>query len=103
MIVFKSLPIVMKTIAENSGKSGDVILDQASKLKEGQGYNAKTKKIGNLLEEGVLDSAKVLRVSLENSISAASMILLIDCTIIDEPKKECCCGGDHSDPGLGLM
>lgn len=103
MIVFKSLPVVMKTIAENSGKSGDVILDQASKLKEGQGYNAKTKKIGNLLEEGVLDSAKVLRVSLENSISAASMILLIDCTIIDEPKKECCCGGDHSDPGLGLM
>ena len=101
MIVFKSLPVVMKTIAENSGESGDVILNQAKSLKEGYGYNAKTKKTGNLLEEGVLDSAKVLRVSLENSISAASMILLIDCTIIDEPKKECSC--DHQDPGMGLM
>lgn len=98
-IVFSSLPVVMRTIAENSGKSGEVILEQASRLKEGQGYNAKTKKVGDLVEEGVLDSAKVLRVSLENSISAASMILLIDCTITDEPKKDCCCcAGGQGDP-----
>ena len=69
---------------------------------ENMGFNAKTKKFVDLFEAGVLDSAKVLRVSLENSISAASMILLIDCTISDEPekKKDCCCGGD---PMAGMM
>ena len=37
---------------------------------------------------GILDSSKSLRVALENSISAASMILLIDCTIIDDNISE---------------
>ena len=91
MIVQKALPVVLRTIAENAGYPGDVVLAESSRLKkEGIGFNAKTKKFEDLIESGVLDSAKVLRVSLENSISAASMILLIDCTIIDEPKKESC-------------
>lgn len=86
-IVFKSLPVVLKTIAENSGENGDVILNQTSKKKDGIGYNAKTKKFGNLLNDGVLDSAKVVRVALENSISTASMILLIDCTVVEEKEE----------------
>ena len=91
MIVQKALPVVLRTIAENAGYPGDVVLAESSRLKkEGIGFNAKTKKFEDLIESGVLDSAKVLRVSLENSISAASMILLIDCTIVDEPKKESC-------------
>ena len=43
---------------------------------------------------GVLDSAKVLRVALENAVSAASMCLLTACTITDIPEKSCNCG-DH--------
>lgn len=87
-IVFNSLPVIMKTVAENSGVNGDVILKEVEKAKENIGYNAKTKKISNLLEDGVLDSSKALRVSLENAISAASMILLIDCTIQNEVVEE---------------
>ena len=53
-------------------------------------FNAKTKQMEKIEDSMILDSAKALRVSLENSISAAAMILLIDCTIIDDPeiKKE---------------
>lgn len=83
-IVIKSLPIVMKTVIDNSGESSEVIMNKIRGLKPGKGFNAKTKKIENLVDSGVLDSSKVLRVSLENSISAASMILLIDCTIVEE-------------------
>lgn len=84
-IVFSSLPCILKTIAENSGASGDVVLEALKKkTSKPWGYNAKTKKYGYLLEEGILDSAKCLRVALENSISAAAMILLIDCTIIED-------------------
>ena len=86
-IVFSSLPCILRTVAENSGKSGEVVLSDLSKAikKEPWGYNAKTKEYCYLLEDGILDSAKAIRVALENSISAASMILLTDCTIISEP------------------
>lgn len=89
-IVVSSLPIIMKTVAENSGKSGDVIISEVKKniKKENWGYNAKTKSFGSLVEAGVLDSAKVVRVALENSISTASMILLTDCLIYDEPNPQ---------------
>lgn len=92
-IIVSSLPIIMETIINNSGESSEVIMNKLrSSRQEYKGFNAKTKKVENLIEGGVLDSTKVLRVSLENSISAASMILLIDCTIIDEPEeKKCCC------------
>jgi chaperonin GroEL len=88
-IVFSSLPIIMKTIAENSGISGDVVLSELKKTKkENFGYNAKTKTFCNLRETGVLDSAKVLRVALENSVSTASMILLTDCVIYPEAEEK---------------
>ena len=86
-IVFESLPCILRTIVENSGMSGDVVLRDLEKTKPMVGYNAKTKKYGNLLNEGVLDSSKAIRVALENSISAAAMILLTDCTVITEPEN----------------
>lgn len=88
-IVFSSLPCILRTIVENSGaNSSDIVLDTVRKsTKKSWGYNAKTKKFGYLLEEGVLDSAKVIRVALENSVSTAAMILLTDCIIIEEPEE----------------
>lgn len=88
-IVMSSLPCILKTIAENSGISGDVVLETLRKsTKPAFGYNAKTKKYSNLLDDGILDSAKAIRVALENSISAAAMILLTDCTVIPEPDEK---------------
>ena len=87
-IIVKSLPVVLKTVAENCGVSGDVVLEKMKKTrKENVGFNAKTKKFCNLIDSGVLDSSKVLRIALENSISAASMVLLIGCTMTAEEEK----------------
>lgn len=88
-IIMESLPVILNTIISNSGKSDPtvVIRDIEKSNKDYYGYNAKTGKYCNLLEDGVLDSAKVIRVALENAISTASMILLIDCTILDEEEK----------------
>ena len=97
-ILVSSLPCILKTIAENSGKSGDVVLEELKKpTVKPWGYNAKSKKYGYLLEEGVLDSAKAIRVALENSVSAAAMVLLTDCTVIDEPEDKCSCSCGSSD------
>lgn len=88
-IVFSSLPTITRTVAENAGAKSDVILETVEKSKrENYGFNAKTKKFCNLIEDGILDSAKVIRVALEVAISTASMILLVDCSIVDEPTKE---------------
>lgn len=88
-IVISSLPVIMKTVADNSGVSGEVVLSEVGKksFDTYYGFNAKTKKYGNLISDGILDSTKVLRVALQNAISTASMILLIDCTITNEPEK----------------
>jgi chaperonin GroEL len=90
MTVFDSLPVVLKTIADNAGAEGVIVLERAAITKDGFVFNAKTKQMEKIEDSMILDSAKALRVSLENSISAAAMILLIDCTIIDDPetKKE---------------
>lgn len=94
-IVLESLKSIVWTIGENSGIQGDVLIEKLSKSSSKTstekvfGYNAKLNRFGDLLEMGVLDSAKVLRVSLENAVSAASMCLLTCCVITDEeePKK----------------
>lgn len=85
-IVFSSLPVILRTIAENSGVAADVVLDTVMKSKkEYFGFDAKNKKYVNLYESGILDSTKVLRVALESAISTASTILLIDNVIVSEP------------------
>lgn len=88
-IIVESLPSILRTIAENAGYPGDVALECMSNQKAGYGFNAKTRKWGNLIDEGILDSVKAARVALENSISTASMILATDCIILedDDTKK----------------
>lgn len=88
-IVLESLPIVAKTIASNSGASGDVVIEKILTKKDlTYGYNAKTGKYCNLLDAGVLDSAKALRVSLENATSAAGMCLLTSYILTDIKENE---------------
>lgn len=91
--VLEALKSITKTIGENSGINGEVLVKTLVDNKDQQnfGYNAKTGEYGDLVEMGVLDSAKVLRVALENAVSAASMCLLTACTITDIPEKNCNC------------
>lgn len=91
-IVLDSLKTITWNVCNNAGVSGDEVVSKLLSSKKGKGFNAKTKKYVDLIKDGVLDSAKALRVSLENAISSASMILLTDCTITDEPEDKCDCG-----------
>ena len=93
-IVFSSLPVILKTVVDNAGVASDVVLEAITKSKkENWGFDAKHKKYVDLEDAGILDSTKVLRVALENAISTASTILLIDNVITPEPADKCCdCG-----------
>ena len=52
------------------------------------GYNAATNRYENLVEAGVVDPKKVVRVALENAVSAAAMLLTTETLVVDIPEKE---------------
>ena len=59
------------------------MIDKILNSKAAVGYNAATDKYEDLIASGVIDPAKVARVSLENAASVASMILLTQCVILN--------------------
>ncbi len=85
-IVKKSLESPLRTIAENAGVDGSVVLQEVLKGKSAHGYNARTDKYEDLKKAGVIDPTKVTRIAIENAGSIASMVLTTECVISD--KKE---------------
>jgi chaperonin GroEL len=83
-IVRKSLEAPIRQMAQNSGESEDLILDSVIRANEEQGYDFKSGSLINMVESGVIDPAKVTRVALENSVSAASTLITTSNAIVEE-------------------
>ncbi len=83
-IVRKALESPLRTIAENAGVEGSVILQEVSKSDGANGYNARTDSFEDLKKAGVIDPTKVTRIALENAASIASMVLTTECVINDK-------------------
>ena len=84
-IVLKSLSAPMKKIAENAGKSGEVIVEKVLDNDDySWGYDAKCDKFCNLVDAGILDATKVVRCALENGSSIAGSLLTVEGLIIDD-------------------
>jgi chaperonin GroEL len=81
-IVKRACEYPIKTIAENAGVSGDVVLDKVYNNALGKGYNAKTGKYVNMIRAGIIDPVKVTRVALQNAASVSGMILTTECVIL---------------------
>jgi chaperonin GroEL len=85
-IVRRALQAPVKTIASNAGFEGSVVVEKIKGLKEGEGLNSANGEWGNMIEMGVLDPVKVTRTTLQNAASIASLILITEATVSDEPK-----------------
>jgi chaperonin GroEL len=85
-IVRKALQAPVKTIASNAGYEGSVVVEKIKGLPEGEGLNSANGQWGNMIEMGVLDPVKVTRTTLQNAASIASLILITEATVSDEPK-----------------
>ncbi len=105
-IVKAAIEYPAKQIADNAGYKGDLVVE---KVKENSDFNywfnAKTGEYGDLLKMGVIDPAKVVRVALQNAVSAAAMTLTTDAVVTDKPedKKESTGGGMPDMWGMGGM
>ncbi len=86
-IVSKALEVPLRTIAQNAGAEGSVVLQEVLDKEGSIGYNARTGEYEDLLKAGVIDPAKVARVAIENAASVAGMVLMTEATISDVPKK----------------
>jgi len=85
-IVSKSLEEPAKQIAKNAGFNGEVVVADIKRLKKG--FNVVTGKYEDLNESGILDPAKVIRLSLEDAVSIASMLLTTEVSVADIPEPE---------------
>ncbi len=99
-IVRKALESPLRSIAENAGVEGSVVLHNILKNKGDYGYNARTDVYEDLKKAGVIDPTKVTRIAIENAGSIASMILTTECVIND--KKEESAGAPMMPPGGGM-
>ncbi|EKF55857.1 chaperonin GroEL [Galbibacter marinus] len=82
-IVSRAIEAPMRTIVENAGKEGSVVVAKVYEGKKDFGYNAKTDSYVNMLEAGIIDPTKVTRIALENAASVAGMILTTECSLTD--------------------
>lgn len=100
-IVKKALESPLRTIADNAGVEGSVVLQSVINSKGSHGYNARTDEYEDLKKAGVIDPTKVTRIALENAGSIAGMVLTTECVINDKPEPEAA-GGGHMPHGGGM-
>jgi chaperonin GroEL len=94
-IVERAIEAPLRTIVENAGGEGSVVVSKVIEGKKDFGYDAKTETYVNMLEAGIIDPKKVTRVALENAASVAGMILTTECALV-EIKEEA-----HAGPPMG--
>ena len=86
-MVLDSVKYPIVNIVKNCGESSELVLHNLSSMKNFDGYDARNKKYGNLLDLGVIDPTKVVRCALENSISVANSLLSVGCSIVEDEEK----------------
>jgi chaperonin GroEL len=84
-IVAKAIESPLRTIVENAGGEGSVVINKVRESK--LGYDAKTGEYVDMLQAGIIDPKKVTRVALENAASVAGMILTTECALVDIPEE----------------
>lgn len=82
-IVARAIESPLRTIVENAGGEGSVVVAKVMEGKKDFGYDAKDEVYVDMLKAGIIDPKKVTRIALENAASVAGMILTTECALID--------------------
>ena len=82
-IVARAIEAPLRTIVENAGGEGSVVINKVMEGNKSFGYDAKNDTYVDMLKAGIIDPKKVTRVALENAASVAGMILTTECALVD--------------------
>jgi len=99
-IVRRAVQAPARQIAENSGEDGAVVVGKiVDKDVYAFGFNAATGEYGNLVKQGVIDPAKVVRTALQDAASVAGLLITTEAMVAEKPKKK----APAMPPGAGGM
>ena len=82
-IVEKAIEAPIRTIVENAGGEGSIVISKVLESKDNIGYDAKKEEYVDMLKAGIIDPKKVTRIALENAASVAGMILTTECAVVE--------------------
>jgi chaperonin GroEL len=87
-IILRALEEPIRQIAENAGQSGEVVLEEAKKRQDDEGFDVTKGEFIDMFKAGIVDPTKVTRSALENAASVASMLLTTKVVVTDIPEKK---------------
>ncbi|WP_062054394.1 chaperonin GroEL [Aquimarina longa] len=101
-IVNRAIESPLRTIVENAGGEGSVVISKVLEGKDDFGYDAKSETYVDMLKAGIIDPKKVTRIALENAASVSGMILTTECALIDIKEDNPASGGGMPPMGGGM-
>ena len=104
-IIRKAIQAPIRQIVENSGVEASIVVGKLLEQKSANyGYNAQTEEYVDLIEAGIVDPTKVVRIALQNAASVAALLITTEAMVADRPKKEAGMpGGMPGGGGMGGM
>ncbi len=99
-VIRRALQAPIRQIAENAGVEGSIVVGKVTDRKSPSfGYDAQTGEYGDLIEKGIIDPAKVVRVALQDASSVAGLLVTTEAMVAERPKKD---SGSPAMPGGGM-
>ncbi|MFZ5806320.1 MAG: chaperonin GroEL [Verrucomicrobiota bacterium] len=87
-IVYRAIEMPLRTLADNAGVEGSIVVQDVKSKKGAEGYNVATGEYVDLIKAGVVDPTKVTRSALQNSASIAGLLLTTEAIVAEIPEKE---------------
>ncbi len=103
-IVRKAIQSPIRQIVENAGVEASIVVGKLLEQKSNTfGYDAQSETYADMIDTGIVDPTKVVRVALQNASSVASLLITTEAMVADRPKKEAAGGGGMPGGGMGGM
>ncbi|MDD8027728.1 MAG: chaperonin GroEL, partial [Acidobacteriota bacterium] len=87
-IIRRALEEPLRTIANNAGVEGSIVVEKVREQKQDMGFNALTERYEDMIKAGILDPTKVVRIALQNAASIAGLMLTTEGLITELPEED---------------
>src|SRR5471032_1748876 len=103
-IIRRAIEQPLRTLVENAGGEGSVVVNEVKSRKGNEGYNVATGEYVDLVKAGIVDPTKVTRSALQNAASISGLLLTTECVVTELPEKDKpAAPGGHGGGGMGGM
>ncbi|WP_174300327.1 chaperonin GroEL [Caulobacter sp. S45] len=103
-IVRRALQAPLRQIVENAGVEGSIVVGKILENSDPNfGFNAQTEEYGDLVAQGVIDPAKVVRTALQDAASVAGLLITTEAAVVEAPKKGSAAPAMPGGGGMGDM